>query len=592
MRKIFSFLITTAFSLGLLAQVPQTISYQAVIRDADNNILANQPVGMQISIVHGSAIGSVVYSETHTLTTNENGLLEVEIGAGAGFATIDWANGPYFIKTYTDPSGGSNYSLTTTSQFITVPYAAHARRAEIISGEIPEADPLFTAAFDIDNAQTGDLIQFDGEKWIKVPSDFSEPNHAHPGATETENGFITAEDKIKLDRLQNSDGSETIVVSGTEIIVTGEGTADMPYIIGFTDGIPLGEMRYWDGSEWIAIPPGETDMVLTICNGVPVWGPCSGKAVVNVLGVTNITKTTASVNANVVNDGGSEVTERGICYSTNSNPTTADNKIPAGTGIGTFSANLTGLLPQTFYYVRGYAINSQGTSYSDQIGFTTEGVDFSSVSDADNNVYRTVTIGSQQWMAENLKTTKYTDGTDILNLTGIDDWNYTFEGAYVLYNNDYDIGNIYGAMYNWYALDRGICPVGWRPPTEADWTELTNYIINNYSFGGMSVGKALKSCRQVNSPLGGGCSTSAHPRWDSHDTSFGTDNFGFSALPGGNRAGDGIHYSGLGYWSFWWSHTASGPDHATARTLYRESNVFPSSNHHKRHGFYVRCLKE
>jgi hypothetical protein len=112
------------------AQAPQKMSYQAVIRDNSNTLVTNQVVGMRISILQGSANGSASYTETQTPTTNANGLVSIEVGAGTvvsgTFAAINWTNGPYFIKTETDPAGGTNYTISGTSQLLSVPYAMYA----------------------------------------------------------------------------------------------------------------------------------------------------------------------------------------------------------------------------------------------------------------------------------------------------------------------------------------------------------------------------------------------------------------------------------------------------------------------------------
>ena len=122
---------------SVFAQVPNKMSYQAVVRDGSNNLVTSSAVGMQISILQGSASGTAIYVETQTPTSNANGLVSLEIGAGTvisgTFATIDWANGPYFIKTETDPNGGTSYTITGTSQLLSVPYALHAKTAESLS---------------------------------------------------------------------------------------------------------------------------------------------------------------------------------------------------------------------------------------------------------------------------------------------------------------------------------------------------------------------------------------------------------------------------------------------------------------------------
>ena len=117
-------LSTFAFSLLTVSgQSPQKMSYQAVVRNSSDALVTNTQVGMQISILQGSASGTVVYTETQTPTTNANGLVSIEIGGGAGFSTINWTSGSYFIKTEMDPTGGNNYTISCVSQLLSVPYA-------------------------------------------------------------------------------------------------------------------------------------------------------------------------------------------------------------------------------------------------------------------------------------------------------------------------------------------------------------------------------------------------------------------------------------------------------------------------------------
>lgn len=134
---------------GTFAQSPEKMSYQAVVRDGSNSLITSSSVGMQISILQGSTSGAAVYVETQTPTTNANGLVSIEIGSGTlvsgDFTIIDWANGPYFIKTETDPTGGTSYSITGISQLLSVPYALHSKTAESITGAITEVDPVFIA---------------------------------------------------------------------------------------------------------------------------------------------------------------------------------------------------------------------------------------------------------------------------------------------------------------------------------------------------------------------------------------------------------------------------------------------------------------
>lgn len=138
MKQIFTFLAVVLLTVSVAAQSPEKMSYQAVIRNNSDALVTNTQIGMQISILQGSIYGAAVYVETQTLTTNANGLVSIEIGVGTvlngDFATIDWANGSYFIKTETDLAGGTSYSITGISQLLSVPYALHAKMAESISG--------------------------------------------------------------------------------------------------------------------------------------------------------------------------------------------------------------------------------------------------------------------------------------------------------------------------------------------------------------------------------------------------------------------------------------------------------------------------
>lgn len=130
MKKTILSILTLFITITTFAQTPELINYQAIIRNADGSAVSETSVGMQISILQTSATGTAVYTETHTVMTNTNGLITILIGGGTSsgdFSTIDWSNGPYFIKTETDVQGGNNYTLVGTSQLLSVPYALYAK---------------------------------------------------------------------------------------------------------------------------------------------------------------------------------------------------------------------------------------------------------------------------------------------------------------------------------------------------------------------------------------------------------------------------------------------------------------------------------
>ena len=134
MKKVFSILAAVLLTASVFAQSPEKMSYQAVIRNSSDALVTNTQIGLEVNIRQGTTSGTVVYTETQTPTTNANGLVSIEIGGGSGFNTIDWANGPYFIETKTDPAGGTNYTITGTSQLLSVPYALYAANAGTATG--------------------------------------------------------------------------------------------------------------------------------------------------------------------------------------------------------------------------------------------------------------------------------------------------------------------------------------------------------------------------------------------------------------------------------------------------------------------------
>ena len=150
MKKGLFLLLSMTLSYLGIAQVPNSFSYQMVIRNGNNELVANTTVGIRIGLLGGNAADTVWYEEEHKVKTNLNGLAYITIGKGnilkGAISTIDWTRGPFFIKSETDPTGGTNYSLIIVSQMLSVPYAIHAKTAEKLSTPVMESDPLFNAS--------------------------------------------------------------------------------------------------------------------------------------------------------------------------------------------------------------------------------------------------------------------------------------------------------------------------------------------------------------------------------------------------------------------------------------------------------------
>jgi uncharacterized protein (TIGR02145 family) len=339
-------LVNLFISSSIFAQVPEKMSYQSVIRNSNNQLIINQEVGLQISIIQDSTSGTAIYVESQTPFTNENGLISIEIGGGEGFNTIDWSDGTYFIKTEIDPSGGTNYTITGISQLLSVPYALHAKTADNLD----------------------ELIK-------------------------------------QIEELQ------------------------------------------------------------------------------------------------------------------------------LFTGI-----------------------------YKD-------------AKDADGNVYKTVTIGSQVWMAENLKTTKYNTGEEIPLISDNTEWSNLTTGAYCWYNNDsaaYE--NPYGKLYNWYTVNTGIlCPLGWHIPTNAEWIVLADYL------GGVLV-------------AGGKIKETGTVHWLSPNVGA-TNESGFTGLPGGIRYNNGT-FGYMNWNGFGWSSTEYDSVDALYRDYRYDNPYFGFAHYPKKTGFSIRCIKD
>lgn len=307
--------------------------------------------------------------------------------------------------------------------------------------------------------------------------------------------------------------------------------------------------------------------------------------------VTNITATTATSGGNIAGDGGAEITARGVVWSTSVSPSLESNDgfTTDGEGTGEFSSEITGLIAQTTYYVRAYGTNSAGTGYGNQVQFTSGEFicETSVLYDIDGNTYNTVQIGDQCWMKENLKTTMYRNGESIV-YPGSDNtaWQNNTIGAYAWHGNDMSWKDNYGALYNGYAVTNvnELCPAGWRAPSDQELTQLTDFIND------INVGNILKSCRQINSPLGGDCNTSIHPRWEAHATHYGTDALGFSFLPAGSRGANGS-YNNFGTYGYLWSSTEVSTTLAWYRDLGNMKSTVYRNNINKANGHSVRCVK-
>jgi uncharacterized protein (TIGR02145 family) len=316
--------------------------------------------------------------------------------------------------------------------------------------------------------------------------------------------------------------------------------------------------------------------------------------------VTNITGTTATGGGTVTEEGSGKVFERGVCWSELYDPTIADDRTTEGGGAGSFTSDLSDLKGSTTYFIKAYATNKAGTGYGDQVKFTTLFVNYSgqtgTIDDIDGNTYPTIGIGSQIWMAENLKTTKFNDGTPIPNVTDNEKWKDLSSPAYCWYNNDIGNKNVYGALYNWHTIlksnngNRNLCPAGWHVASDSEWTIMEDYLISSgYNFDGTVAGNKLaKSLASTN-------------KWDPSDitgTPGNTDypskrnSTGFSAFPSGGRSCFDGSFNYMGYYSCWWTSTLIDAYDAYYRIMYTKYISVYRYNDWNSSGFSIRCLRD
>lgn len=321
--------------------------------------------------------------------------------------------------------------------------------------------------------------------------------------------------------------------------------------------------------------------------------------------VTSITSNSACSGGTVLDDGGADVIARGVCWSTIQNPTASNSHTTNGTGTGSFTSNLTGLSAGTTYYVRAYATNSVGTAYGSEMTFTTNSAydggqpcsDTPTVTDIDGNTYNTVQIGIQCWMKENLRTTHYSDGTSIPLSNTI---SYDVAYRYCPYNSSY--ASTYGHLYNWPAVMhnasssnsnpsgvQGVCPAGWHVPSDAEWTQLTDYVSSKNEYLCVAYGSYIysfeiaKALASVSGWVAGTADCAVGNNPSSNNAT------GFSAVPVGDIM---TSYEGAGCLTSFWSTTQSSSLASYYRGLnFDRSGVVRGANN-TYCGKSVRCLKD
>ncbi len=287
--------------------------------------------------------------------------------------------------------------------------------------------------------------------------------------------------------------------------------------------------------------------------------------------ITSIMQSGAVFRGIIQTKEGNSVISRGICWSSGTNPSIKDKIVSGGEGAGAYFCTINGLKPATTYYVRAYAISSSDTIYGDVISFTTQ--DYGNVTDIEGNEYKTITIGTQTWMANNLEATRYNDGTPVPLVADPVKWSSLSSHGYCFYNNDPDTyKEAFGALYNGYTINSGkICPSGWHVPSNEEWDVLAAYLGGTDVAGGRM--KEVGTLHWVSPNIGA------------------SDINNFRALPGGLRYSDG-RFHDFGFGGYWWSSTQYSTIRSYFIFLFYEDSALFRFNNLKTNGFSIRCLKD
>ncbi len=310
-----------------------------------------------------------------------------------------------------------------------------------------------------------------------------------------------------------------------------------------------------------------------------------------------IARTSAWFGGTILDDGSDSIMVKGFCWSLEPEPTLADQSAPHYFSYeGHMENHIGGLIPGTIYYARAYATNAAGTGYGNQVSFTTKPakamtlfnteLSYDSVQDIDGNRYKTISIGSQVWMAENLKTTRYNDGASIPLITVDPSNDALLSPGYSWYeNNETLFKDIYGAYYNWFAIKtQKVCPSGWHLPSDEEWKVMEMFLgmtreeADAIGYRGTTEGEKLKESGNYN--------------W-TQESLQGSNLSGFTALPGG-LSSQGT-FGSEGYWGGWWSATEVNPDPyswAWCHWVFWDGSWTALSEITKSDFLNVRCIKD
>jgi len=579
----------------LHSQVPRQFYYQVVLRDNSNNLISNQVVPLKVSIKEGGTNGTILYTEEHNSLANTNGLATLSIGSGSNIVgsilNINWSS-PKIIATMIDLGGGS-YIPYHEEQLLSVPYVLFAEN----SGQGP---PGIQGPLGPEGPQgaTGEIGASGIQGAVGLAGLSGSVGLPGPIGQTGSPGVVGVIGQSGPSGLQGPSG-----LPGVTGQAGPQGTPGMQGNIGngFANGSAQGQMRYWNGNDWVEVGTGNSRQILTYCDGKPTWttnGQCLG-------GITALNCVNASLSGVLIQGIESNGLIVSIPYtggnggiysaqSISSSSVTGLNAIlgpgslesgqgnliysitgtPSVDGTANFAITIGGVeCTLSLPVIASGGVSAQASCGANNVHNPAKV--YGTMTDQEGNVYKTIVIGTQEWMAENLKTSIYRNGESISNVVeAVEWWSQTITGAWCNYNNDSQYECPYGKLYNWYAVadSRNLCPTGWHVPTNIEWT-----ILTDFAGGGNVVGGKVKSA--------------GLQYWAAPNQSASNET-GFSSIPGGARYGDPTYYGGIGIQVLYWSATERDDELAYYFFSQAYSGQGGLAFGDKPGGFSVRCLRD
>jgi uncharacterized protein (TIGR02145 family) len=532
------------------SNIPQLVNFSAVVRDANNNLVVNTTVSLRLSFRGDGAAGPLVYCALHEAETNQNGFISIQInrevlatgcnGApSTAFEDIAWEQGNFWMEVEYQSQPGDPFENLGQLELSSSFYAFAAQSAERLTG------------FSLEDAVDGDILRFNlsSGQW----------------------------EAVAPDSLAGFSGNYADLADAPESLSAFEN--DMGYISEFQNlsASATGDTLYLSQGNWIMVPG------ISVANAPPAAPNIN---TLPLIPFTDLSPFSAVLKGSIVSANNAAITEKGFCWNTSGEPTLADDTvINESVGSSLFTNTITGLEPDTEYHFRAYAVNSIGVGYGNTVSFTMLGeifnpaLTYGTVSDVAGQAYATIAIGNQLWMAENLRTAIYSNGDSIPQVSGPVEWGATDTGAWCHLDNDLITGQLYGKLYNAYAVvdPRGLCPAGWSAASANDWVELIEFIDPNADGSSNTAGPAFRSAGQM--------------IWQNAPNSPSTNASGFSALPGSYRHQSGSFFDTFNSLGWFWSGTSPTSGMTTSAVVGNNDALsLPDSDDNS--GLSVRCIQD